>query len=137
MGLTGSTRCSVSRGGRMESSSRFKSWRAFAEFEREVCRNRRYVRTSIADEFLNAVRATVALRKAKISKGRGFWRAQVGHDWRYLEEIGEEIPAAFPPERMRTLADRATEGRANHKGITMLYLCSSKEATIKKRKKGR
>lgn len=114
----------------MESSPKFKSWRAFAEFEREVCRNRRYVRTSIADEFLNAVRATVALRKAKISKGRGFWRAQVGHDWRYLEEIGEEIPAAFPPDRMRPLTDRATEGRANPKGIPMLYLCSSKDAAM-------
>ncbi len=114
----------------MDSDSAFKSWQAFSDFDREVRRNRRYVRTPSADDFLNAVRKTVALRKARISKGRGFWRAQVGHVWRHLDEIGEEIPAAFPPDRMRPLADRATEGRANPKGIPMLYLCSSKDAAM-------
>lgn len=114
----------------MGDEPRFKSWRAFSEFERDVRKNRRFVRTPQADDFLNAVRETADLRKAKISKGRGFWRAQVGHGWRYLDEIGDEIPSAFPPDRMKPKADRATEGRANPKGIPMLYLCSSKDAAM-------
>lgn len=58
------------------------------------------------------------------------WRAQVGHTWRYLEEIEDVIPSAYPPDRMKPLTDRAAEGRANPKGIPMLYLCTSKDAAM-------
>jgi len=59
------------------------------------------------------------------------WRAQLGHDWR--EEGDEEkfdIPCAHPALRMKPLRDRATDGRANPKGIPCLYLASRKETAI-------
>lgn len=114
----------------MGGNTSFRTWRAFSQFEREVRNRRRFVREREADDFLDAVRKTVRMRKSKVSKGRGFWRAQIGHTWRYLDDIDEEIPAAFSPDRMKPLIDRATEGRANPKGVPMLYLCSNKDAAM-------
>ena len=108
----------------------FKSWRAFSNFEREVLNNGRYIRTEEAEHFLNSIRKTVRSRSAKVSKGRRFWRAQVGHELQYLDEIDDYVPAAFSTERMKPLRDRAMEGRANSKGSPMLYLSSSKEAAM-------
>jgi len=108
----------------------FSTWRAYRNFEREVSRNRRYIRTAEAESFLTAVRSTCEARKLHISKGRGFWRAQAGHGWRYEEAIGEDVPHAFLPERMKPLTDRAMEGRANPRGVSVLYLCTNKEASM-------
>lgn len=108
----------------------FSSWRAFSSFEIEVRKNRRFIRSESAEYFLDAVKRTVETRRSHVSKGRGFWRAQLGHDWRHLDEIDEEVPTAFPPSRMKPLEDRATEGRANPKGIPMLYLCTNKDAAM-------
>lgn len=108
----------------------FDTWRAFANFEREVSRDRRYVRAQTAERFLLAVRNSCESRRSHISKGRGLWRAQAGHGWRHIPEIDDEIPAAFPKERMKPLEDRAMEGRSNPKGIPVLYLCSNKEAAM-------
>lgn len=108
----------------------FDSWKAFSNFERAVSRNRRYIRTRDADRFLEGVRASCSSRQGNISEGRGFWRAQLGHSWRFIDEIGGEIPAAFSSNRMKPLSDRALEGRANSKGIPVLYLCTNKEAAM-------
>lgn len=114
----------------MKEATGFSSWRAFSKFEKEVCRNRRYIRTPEAERFLDAVRGTLHLRTTNISEGRGFWRAQAGHDWRRIAEFDAEVPCAFRPDRMKPLRDRAIEGRANPKGIPMLYLCSNKDAAM-------
>lgn len=108
----------------------FSTWRAYQKFEREVSRSQRYIRTEDAERFLERVRSTCQSRITNISKGRGFWRAQAGHTWRYIEEIDDEIPAAFHPDRMKPLPDRAMEGRANPRGIPVLYLCTNKEAAM-------
>jgi hypothetical protein len=108
----------------------FATWRAFAVFEREVSRNRRYIRSTETEAFLEAVRAGSRLRISNVSEGRTFWRAQLGHSWRKLEQTGDEIPAAFEPKRMKPLPDRASEGRANSKGMPVLYVCSNKEAAM-------
>jgi len=110
--------------------SEFKSWRAFQSFEKEVSRDRRYVRSNDAEKFLDAVRLSLQSRVSRISEGRGFWRAQIGHDWRYEEQIRDEVPTAYKPERMKPLSDRAMEGRANSKGIPALYICSNKRAAM-------
>jgi hypothetical protein len=70
------------------------------------------------------------MKSLKISKGRSFWRAQSGHEWRNIEGISGQIPAAFSPDRMKPLKDRAMEGRANSKGIPVLYLCTNKDAAM-------
>lgn len=108
----------------------FNSWRDFAEFESQVRTQRRYIRTEEGERFLDGIRSTLPARISKFSKGRLFWRAQIGHDWREIVEINDSIPAAFPPARMKPLADRAMEGRANPKGIPMLYLCTNKDAAM-------
>lgn len=110
--------------------SNFSTGRAFFDFEKEVQKNRRYIRTPTAEHFLDGVRESCKSKVLRISKGRGFWRAQSGHSWRHLDEIDDDVPAAFPPERMKPLSDRAMEGRANSKGIPALYLCTSKEAAM-------
>lgn len=115
---------------RMSEITTFDSWRAFSNFEREVRKNRRFVRTSEAEQFLDAVRRTIRSRQSKISKGRGFWRAQIGYALRHIDEIDDLVPSAFLPERMKPQNDRAMEGRANPKGIPMLYLCTNKEAAM-------
>ena len=108
----------------------FQTGRAFQNFEREVKKNRRYIRTISAERFLDSVRHSCKARVLHISKGRGFWRAQSGHGWRNVPEIDDEVPAAFLPDRMRPLRDRAMEGRANSKGIPVLYLCTNKDAAM-------
>lgn len=114
----------------MAEDTNFDSWRAFLNFEKEVRKNRRFVRTADVERFLDAVRRTTHLRRSKISKGRGLWRARIGYDWRHLEEIDDDIPCAYARDKMKPQTDRAMEGRANPKGIPMLYLCTSKEAAM-------
>lgn len=110
--------------------SKFYSWNAFSNFEKEVKQSRRYIRTQQAEQFLSFIRNTCRLRTRHLSSGRHFWRAQSGHSWRFVEEINDEIPAAFGPDRMKPLTDSAFEGRANPKGIPVLYLCTNKDAAM-------
>ena len=66
-------------------------------------------------------------------KDFGLWRAQPGHDWRPFHEDGRyigKIPAAHPPKRMKPPEDRATEGRANPKGIPVLYLATQPQTAM-------
>lgn len=114
----------------MNDTSSFETWRAFTEFEKDVRKNRRFVRTKKTEAFLDTIRHTMKMRRARVSAGRGFWRAQLGFDLRKVDEIGEKVPSAFQPERMKPLTDRAAEGRANPAGIPMLYLCSNKKAAM-------
>ena len=107
----------------------FKSWQSYTEFERTVMRDRRYIRAAESEEFLNSVRATAAEREKHLKKGSIFWRAQLGYSWRQEGE-GDgafEVECALGPLRMKPLRDRASEGRANPKGIPCLYLATTKE----------
>ena len=66
-----------------------------------------------------------------MAKGQIFWRAQLGHDWRTVEEPSpykEEV--TFSPSRMKPRAERAPEGRANPKGIPCLYLSTTANAAM-------
>lgn len=113
--------------------SEFKSWRSYWEFERAVKSKRRYVYHSDTKDFLNTVLATSQSRTEKIAEGSFLWRAQLGHCWRKHCQDGEyidDVPSPFPSERMKPLADRATEGRANPKGIPCLYLATHKDTAL-------
>lgn len=114
-----------------EPSGDFPSWRSYWRFAREVSHDYRYVRSPETEAFLAAVQATSESRRVEIPKGRLFWRAQVGHDWRQMNsDTDEEIPCAHPTSRMKPLTDRATDGRANARGIPSLYLATTKEAAM-------
>lgn len=107
----------------------FKSHRSYRDFEQTVRQCFRYARTPEQEEFLRIVTTTSASRSVTMKAGHVLWRAQLGHDWRMQEQHGEsfEIPTAFPTERMKPLSERASDGRANPKGIACLYLASQRE----------
>lgn len=110
----------------------FKSWQSYRNFERNVKRHNRYIRTSEMEEFLQTVLATSEKKKEKIPKDTIFWRAQLGHDWESVKQNGEEfeIPCPFSPARMKPVSHMAREGRANPKGIPYLYLATDRDTAM-------
>jgi hypothetical protein len=109
----------------------FPSWRSFWTFERSVTRTFRYVRPPEVEQFLQTVLVTSQSRKVEIQEGRLFWRAALDHAWRPIRSDEEdEIPCAHPPDRMKPLPDKASDGRANPRGIPCLYMATTKEAAM-------
>ncbi|MEH0196323.1 RES family NAD+ phosphorylase [Caulobacter sp. CCNWLY153] len=109
----------------------FPSWRSYWLFERSVTREFRYVRPPEVEAFLQAVLVTSQSRKIDIPRGSLFWRAALGHDWRaYNSCIDDEVPCAHPPARMKPLPDKASDGRANARGIPCLYMATSKTTAM-------
>lgn len=104
----------------------FKSWRDYWEFDREIARERRYVRSEGSETFLKEVADTSAKRIRKLAKGKILCRAQLGNSWRHEVQIDDEVPCAFSVKRMLPLQDRAREGRVNPKGIPCLYMASDR-----------
>lgn len=112
-------------------SGEFSSWRSYWHFAREVSRDYRYLRSPETEAFLAAVQVTSESRRVMIDAGKLFWRAQVGHDWRQMNsDTDDEIPCAHPRSRMKPLTGRASDGRANPRGIPSLYLATTKEAAM-------
>jgi hypothetical protein len=110
----------------------FKSYRSYDHFAHVVSREWRYVRTAEQDEFLATILETSQNRRLTLPPGTILWRAQIGNSWE-AEEDGEEtisIPFGFPPERMKPLAYEASEGRANSKGIPVLYMATQQETAV-------
>jgi len=79
-----------------------------------------------------------AKRKRSIEKGTVLWRAQLGNNWRrekIRDRRGREV-ASFDyerphsPKRMMPLQDRASEGRANPKGIPCLYFSTDRDTAM-------
>ncbi|MCA0367938.1 MAG: RES family NAD+ phosphorylase [Proteobacteria bacterium] len=109
----------------------FATWRGYWNFQRSVSRELRYVRTSETEAFLAAVLETSASRRVTIPAGQLYWRAQLGHAWRPMgSDHDEEIPCAYPADRMKPLPGRAWDGRANPRGIPCLYMASSMETAM-------
>jgi hypothetical protein len=110
----------------------FSSANAFRDFSRSVRRELRYVRGAAQDEFLAAVIATSNARIAEEKAGVILWRAQLGHDWCEKKQGGAsyEYPCAHPPARMKPIPDKATDGRANPRGIPCLYLATKKDTAV-------
>ena len=111
----------------------FKSWHSYRRFANRVRLENRFIRTSEDEEFLREVVRTSKTRIQELPAESGLWRAQLGHDWRpwYQEDefIGD-MPAAYSPARMKPLQGRATEGRANPKGIPVLYLSTRRKTAM-------
>ena len=114
--------------------SEFATWRSYQEFARRVRVSRRYVWEEEVQAFLDTVLSTLKDRDVEIPKGRTFYRAQPGINYRTTldendNEIGEEC-SGFGGERMKPLAGRAREGRVNPSGIPVLYLASHEVTAI-------
>ncbi|MFX1476101.1 MAG: RES family NAD+ phosphorylase [Promethearchaeota archaeon] len=114
--------------------SEFNSWRSYWDFSSAVKWRSRYIHDEEVQQFLSVVLATSEKRRATIPKGTILWRAQCGYVPREVcsedgEVIGdEEWP--FPPKRMKPEPGRASEGRANPKGIPYLYLSDDRDTAL-------
>ena len=110
----------------------FKSFDSYRNFDRAVRRKFRYARTPEQEEFLKTVAATSYSRSITMKAGCVLWRVQLGHDWQEEQQDGQsfEVQAAHPPSRMKPLAEKASDGRANPKGITCLYLATKQETAV-------
>jgi RES domain len=111
----------------------FVSCGSYLRFEHVVRSELRYVRPADIEDFLETVLATAKSREERLKSGAVLWRAQRGHVFREHSSIPDlivEVPSPFLPERMKPLADRAKEGRANPKGIPVLYLATERETAL-------
>lgn len=109
---------------------KFESQHSYRDFARTVHRTARYIRDDETQRFLDAVLKSAKGRVDFIKKGGVLWRAQLGHDWRRIDEIDDVVEDSFGPKRMVPLADKAREGRANPKGIPYLYLATKLDTAI-------
>ena len=112
----------------------FKTWDSFAQFARRVQNERRFVWDEATEAFLNTVLATIRARDVTLPEGMILSRAQRGVDWIDRKDddgndMGEE-PSGFGRERMKPLQYRASEGRANSRGIPVLYLATTEQTAI-------
>ena len=113
--------------------SEFNCFDAYRRFAERLRHQSRYIRTPEDEEFLQAVLRTSKNRVTELQKGRVLWRAQLGHGLTPLCTGGQHAgdrPCALPYERMKPLERRATEGRANPKGIPVLYLSTCRETAM-------
>ena len=113
--------------------SEFKTWNGYRQFAAHVRRQSRFIRTPDDDAFLREVLRTSHTRIRELPAEFGLWRAQLGHRWRPMHqdhEYVDDVPAAYLPERMKPLQGRATEGRANPKGIPVLYLSTRRQTAM-------
>jgi hypothetical protein len=105
----------------------------YRDFAMKVKFVHRYALNDQVQTFLHCIAESVDQRSRIITKGSGFWRAQIGSDW-IQEEAGESEftfeNRPFMRERMTPSQPFANEGRVMPKGIVSLYLASSSETAM-------
>lgn len=69
-------------------------------------------------------------RTSDIPAGAHFFRAQVAHHDVYEPQIDDHLPGPALPARMRPLIGKASDGRANPKGIPCLYMASDQHTAL-------
>lgn len=105
----------------------YDSYDAYDRFAREIVGRARFVWDDVTQHFLDSVLAQAHERVDTIGPNIILWRAQVGHEFRTVDDDNAgpyDVPAPLPPARMTPLSSRAREGRANPKGIPCLYLAT-------------
>ena len=111
----------------------FRSAVDFQAFAGEVSLQRRYIRSSVTENFLKALLASAETRAEFLAKGHRLFRARLGHSDR-REPLNDSllIPGYLPYEgdEMKPPFTRAAEGRANPKGIPVLYLATEAETAL-------
>ncbi len=66
--------------------STFTSWRSYQRFRDSVKRKERFIRSKDVETFLQTVLDTGAKRCVNVPKGTIWWRAQLGHGWRSVND---------------------------------------------------
>lgn len=107
----------------------FKSWQSYWHFAHTTRHENRYIYGQSVEGFLEAVVATSKDRQAEIPEGGVLYRAQLDCDTRPVYQNNEVIADEewpYPPKRMLPIKGKSSEGRANPRGITNLYLANNK-----------
>jgi hypothetical protein len=107
----------------------FRSANSYSDFAQSVRKQFRYTGAAHQQDFLKSLVESCHARCITMHGGQELWRAQLGHEWRALECDGAkfEFPFPYQPARMKPLPEKASDGRANPKGIPYLYLATEKE----------
>jgi hypothetical protein len=95
-------------------------------------RKTRYIREREANDFLETLWETSVTRQESVDGGF-MYRAQIGAKWEqqdHGEGVVIDVPTPLDPDRMKPLTDRAREGRANPKGIPVIYLATEPETAV-------
>jgi hypothetical protein len=109
-------------------------------FERYVSNEYRHVFDERAQAFIRALRHSCKTRIVEVNESATLWRACVAHNSveRPMGLADEESADVFlrdnipcHPSRMIPLADRASEGRVNPKGIPCLYLSDERKTAMR------
>ena len=110
----------------------------FKQFANSVTQRARYILEQDSRSFLDAVLKTSAERASILRKATKLWRSQLGYEnwvpepiW-VEDEIIEQcnVPEPYGWKRMIPRPDRASENRANAKGIPCLYLSTDSDTCI-------
>lgn len=109
----------------------FKTKDDFFIFSMYVTHKYRYALNQECRLFLQNVTESVVSRIAELQVGSKFWRSQIGFQ---LVPDGEDelVYYAYPyaEDRMTPSPEFVIDGRVNPKGITALYLSSTKETAM-------
>jgi len=92
----------------------------------------RFFRDTEVEDFLATVMATSRNRVDIVPSGAIVYRAQLGHDWRIITDGDEEFEdiCGLDPLRMTPLRCQASEGRANPKGLPVLYVGTEEKTAM-------
>lgn len=106
----------------------FASWMSYTNFANNVRRKRRYIWGPEVRAFLDTLLATVGDRDRILREGFSLYRAQLGVN--DIEDDDQLVKLAHDADRMTPQSARAREGRANSKGIPVLYLATTEKTAI-------
>lgn len=110
----------------------FESHRSYRQFAYGVMRKARYIRERAAEDFLETLWETSVSRQEAVDSGF-LCRAQLGVEWEqqdHGEGVVIDVPTPLDPDRMKPFTDRAREGRANPKGISVVYLANDEATAV-------
>jgi len=112
----------------------FANWNSYQNFAHRVQHDRRYATDRASRAFIETVMATVPHREYLLNALMILLRAQRDVDEEEVVDKDGDIVAirqcGCKAERMKPIAERATEGRANPAGIAFLYLASDIETAV-------
>ncbi|GBE29589.1 MAG TPA: RES domain-containing protein [Bacteroidetes bacterium] len=112
----------------------FKSWYSYNSFSHHVRNKYRYRFDSETKLFLETVKKTAGNKVKHFAKGECLYRAQEGCDneLEFIEDINDHIEHEKPycMERMLPNPEYSYEGRANPKGIAVLYVATHYHTAI-------
>ena len=110
------------------------SWNDFLSFRYKSKQEERHFHDEKTQQFFATLLTTAKERIESILKGQIFWRAQLNCDYQPACDLDGTIidnnAVPYSSERMKPLADKASEGRINSKGIPCLYLSTDEKTAI-------